>query len=56
MAVREDIFMGKGKHLKPIEMKDRNRLKFEPALVLVVTKISPRIEELACQKQAQPSH
>jgi hypothetical protein len=28
----------------------------EPALILALTKIRPRIEVLACQKQAQSSH
>jgi hypothetical protein len=28
----------------------------EPALILALTRIHPRIEVLACQKQAQSSH
>jgi hypothetical protein len=31
-------------------------LNLEPALILALTKIRPRIEVLACQKQAQSSH
>jgi hypothetical protein len=34
----------------------RNRLNLEPALILALTKILPRIEVLACQKPAQSSH
>jgi hypothetical protein len=34
----------------------RSRLNLEPALILALTKIRPRIEVLACQKQAQSSH
>jgi hypothetical protein len=33
-----------------------NRLNLEPALILALTKIRSRIEVLACEKQAQPSH
>jgi hypothetical protein len=33
----------------------RNRLNLEPALILTFTKIRPRAEVLACQKQAQSS-
>jgi hypothetical protein len=33
----------------------RNRLNLEPVLILALTKIRPRAEVLACQKQAQPS-
>jgi hypothetical protein len=33
-----------------------NRLNLEPALILALTKIRPRIEALACQKQAHLSH
>jgi hypothetical protein len=36
--------------------KHNNRLKLEPALILALTKIRPRIEVLTCQKQAQSSH
>jgi hypothetical protein len=39
-------------HLTSIKMKYRNLLNLEPALILALTKISPRIEVLACQKQA----
>jgi hypothetical protein len=35
---------------------ERNRLNLEPALILALKKIRPRIEALACQKQAQSSH
>jgi hypothetical protein len=31
-------------------------LNLEPALILALTKIRPRTEVLACQKQAQSSH
>jgi hypothetical protein len=34
----------------------RNHFNLEPALILALTKIRPRIEMLACQKQAQSSH
>jgi hypothetical protein len=34
----------------------RNRLDIEPALILTLTKIRPRTEVMACQKQAQSSH
>jgi hypothetical protein len=34
---------------------NRNRLNPEPALILALTKIRPRIEVLACQKQADIS-
>jgi hypothetical protein len=40
-------------HLASIKTKQRNRLNLEPALVLALTKIRPRTEVLACQKQAQ---
>jgi hypothetical protein len=43
-------------HLTPIKTKHRNRLNLEPALILALTKIRPRIEVLACQKHAQSSH
>jgi hypothetical protein len=39
-----------------IKMKHRNRLNPEPNLILTLMKICPRIEVLACQKQAQSSH
>jgi hypothetical protein len=39
-----------------IKTKHRNRLNPESALILALTKIRPRIEELACRKQAQSSH
>jgi hypothetical protein len=48
-GVRENI-------LTSIKTKDRNRLNLEPALILEFTKIRPRIEVLARQKQAQSSH
>jgi hypothetical protein len=34
----------------------RNHLNLEPALILALTKILPRTEALACQKQAHSSH
>jgi hypothetical protein len=55
-GVYEDISGGMRKHLASIEMKHRNHLNLEPALVLILTKICPRTEVLACQKQAQSSH
>jgi hypothetical protein len=33
-----------------------NRSNLEPVLILALTKIRPRTEVLACQKQAQSSH
>jgi hypothetical protein len=41
--------------LTSIKTKHRNRF-LEPALILALAKIHPRIEVLACQKQAQSSH
>jgi hypothetical protein len=41
---------GKRKHLKSIKTEHRNRLNLEPALVLALTKIRPRTEVLAGQK------
>jgi hypothetical protein len=38
------------RHLTSIRTKHRNRLNLEPALILALTKIRPRIEVLACQK------
>jgi hypothetical protein len=55
-GVREDILGSKWKHLTTIETKHRNNLNLEPALILTPAKIRPRIEVLACQKQAQSSH
>jgi hypothetical protein len=46
-GVRKDILIKTG---------NRNRLNPEPALILALKKIRPRIEALACQKQAQSSH
>jgi hypothetical protein len=42
--------------LTSIKTKHRNRLNPEPALILALTMIRPRIEVLVCQKQAQSSH
>jgi hypothetical protein len=53
--VLEDILRRTQKHLTSIMTKHRNRFDFEPALFLTLTKISPRIEVLTCQKQAQSS-
>jgi hypothetical protein len=39
-----------------MKMEHRNRLNLEPPLILALTKIRPRIEVLACHKQAQSSH
>jgi hypothetical protein len=36
--------------------QNKTQEQFEPALILTLTKIRPRIEVLACQKQAQSSH
>jgi hypothetical protein len=44
------------KHLTSIKPKHRKRLNLEPALIFALTKIRPRTEVLACQKQAQSSH
>jgi hypothetical protein len=44
------------KHLSSIEIKHKNCLNLEPALIFVVMKIHPPAEVLACQKQAQSSH
>jgi hypothetical protein len=55
-VVRNNILMGMQKLLLSIKTKHRNRLNLEPALILALTKICPRIEVLACQKQAQSSH
>jgi hypothetical protein len=41
---------------RSLKTKHRNRLNLELALILALTKISPRIEVLACYKQAQSSH
>jgi hypothetical protein len=42
--------------LTSIKTKHRNRLNPESALILSLTNIRPRIEELACRKQSQSSH
>jgi hypothetical protein len=42
--------------LTSIKTKHRNRLNPESALILALTKIRPRIEELGCRKQVQSSH
>jgi hypothetical protein len=55
-GVRQDILEGTRKHLTSIKTKHRNRLNLEPALILALTKIRPRIEVLAFQKQVQSSH
>jgi hypothetical protein len=47
---------GKRTHITSIRSKHRNRLNLEPALIHALTKIRPRIEVLACQKQAQSSY
>jgi hypothetical protein len=39
--------------LRPSRTRHRNRWNLEPALILALTKIRPRIEVLACQKQAK---
>jgi hypothetical protein len=44
---------GTRNHLALVKTKHRNLLNLEPALILALTKIRPRIEGLACQKQAQ---
>jgi hypothetical protein len=43
---------GKRKHLTPIKTKQRNSLNLKSALILALTKICPRTEVLACQKQS----
>jgi hypothetical protein len=53
---REDIVRARRKHLTSVKTKRRNILNLEPALILAVTKIRPRIGVLACQKQPQSSH
>jgi hypothetical protein len=55
-GVLEDILGCKRKQLTSIKTKHRNRMNLEPALILALTKIRPRSEVLACQKQAQSSH
>jgi hypothetical protein len=55
-GLHEDILASTLKHLTSIEMKLRNRLKLEPALILAPTKNRPPIAVLECQKQAQSSH
>jgi hypothetical protein len=55
-GVGEDILGVTRKHLTLMKTKHRNRLNPEPALVLALTKIRPRIGVLAFQKQAQLSH
>jgi hypothetical protein len=37
------------------QYKHRNRLNLEPDLIFTLTNIRPRIEVIACQKEAQPS-
>jgi hypothetical protein len=46
---------GYAKRLASIKLKHGNRLNFESALIHTLTKVRPRIEVLACQKQAQSS-
>jgi hypothetical protein len=46
-------FEGMRKELTSIKTIHRNLLNLEPALILASRKIRPRIEVLACQKQAQ---
>jgi hypothetical protein len=48
-GVRDTIVQDKRKHLTYIKTKHRNRLNLEPALILTLMKIRPRIEVLACQ-------
>jgi hypothetical protein len=50
------ILGGTRKQLISIKTKHENRLNLEPALILAPKKISPRVEALACQKQARPFH
>jgi hypothetical protein len=52
-ACGTSILEGTRELLTSIKTKHRNRLNFEPDLILALTKIRPRIEVLACQKQAQ---
>jgi hypothetical protein len=47
---------GTRRHFTSIKTKHRNRLNLEPALILALRNIRPRIELLPCQKQAQSSH
>jgi hypothetical protein len=47
---------GTRKHLTSNKTKHRDRLNLEPALILALRKIRPRIEALTCQEQAQWSH
>jgi hypothetical protein len=54
-AVLEDILGVTTKYLTSIKTKHRNPLTLGPALILTLMKILPRIEVLACQKQAQSS-
>jgi hypothetical protein len=47
---------GTRKHFTSIKTKHKNRLDLQPAMVLALRKIRPRIEVQTCQKQAQSSH
>jgi hypothetical protein len=47
---------GRPEYLTSTKAKHLNRQNLEPALIFALTEIGPRIEVLACQKQAQPSH
>jgi hypothetical protein len=50
------LIWGTGIHLKVHENVLRNHLNLEPAVIFAFMKIRPRIEVLACQKQAQSNY
>jgi hypothetical protein len=47
---------GPRKHLSSIKTKLSNRLNLESVMIFAFTKIRPRIDVLACQKQTRLSH
>jgi hypothetical protein len=50
-GVREHMILSTRKRLTSIKTKHRNRLNFEPALMLALTKIRPRIEVRVCRNK-----
>jgi hypothetical protein len=46
-GIREDIIGGRRKHLASFKMTYRKGFNHEPALILALSKIRPRIEVLA---------
>jgi hypothetical protein len=53
---QRSLSRGTRRHLTSVKTKYKIRLKFEPGLILTLTKIRPRIGMLEFQKQAQSSH